>query len=376
MGASRYREIDFLRAYAIIYVIFLHVVKPVTQHIVVSGFIFKYLDFGTGVDIFFAISGFVIARSVSSLWVGERRAFSVATCRLVLSFYRKRFLRLWPAAAVCLFYNFLATWVFGLLALWTGREQSGWPNPLESAWRFIAGLVYVYNFYEMENPSWLGYLWSLSVEWQFYIIFPILLIFFRNNLWRSLVLVCLFLVLFFVQPGGVCWWMFRCDGIIFGVLAYIWASGSRADTRGGSNRFRQALGKTTSTIALLLIPLLPATVFPQRTGIAAVSFLAAGLVLMARADRGYIPTFGLCRIITWIGNRSYSLYLVHLPVFLTVENIYFQVWGVSSFKSLSFLTLLLIIIVCLGLSAAVAELLYRSFERPFQILSHSIPLRV
>ncbi len=158
MQKPQYRpDIDGLRAIAVILV--------VAYHAGVPGFEFGFI----GVDIFFVISGFLI----TSLLIRELESSDSIN---LLSFYGRRVRRLMPAMAVVI----IASLVLGYLFLTPiGQQQS----LAESA---IASIAFFANYYFIATTG--GYfdgptdqvpllhMWSLSVEEQFYAIWPVLLI--------------------------------------------------------------------------------------------------------------------------------------------------------------------------------------------------------
>lgn len=106
---------------------------------------------GLGVTIFFIISGFLI----TSLLMSERlRTGSVS----LKAFYMRRALRIFPA-----FYTFILIMAFADLVGWVHL----------SAIDFASALTYVVNYYP-DRPWNIGHLWSLSVEEQFYLLWPVL----------------------------------------------------------------------------------------------------------------------------------------------------------------------------------------------------------
>lgn len=156
MMASRRLDIEGLRGLAILMVVSYHAQLPFAS----GGFV--------GVDIFFAISGYLIAGQLA------RELAKTGTVRLV-DFYARRARRLLPAAALTI----LGTFIVARLVL----------SPLEQAnfaGTALAAGLYVTNFWFAQratdylaappesNP--LLHMWSLAVEEQFYLVWPVLLL--------------------------------------------------------------------------------------------------------------------------------------------------------------------------------------------------------
>ncbi|MGO4705898.1 acyltransferase family protein [Microvirga sp. 2MCAF38] len=154
-------DVDGLRAVAVLAVVFYHAFPDVLK----GGFV--------GVDIFFVISGFLISTVIiNSL---ERGSFRFA------DFYARRVRRIFPALAIVL----VSCLVFGWIALLAGEyEQLGK--------HIAAGATFFSNFTLWSESSYfdnsaetkpLLHLWSLGIEEQFYLIWPILLLFlFKKNI--------------------------------------------------------------------------------------------------------------------------------------------------------------------------------------------------
>jgi peptidoglycan/LPS O-acetylase OafA/YrhL len=161
----RYRaDIDGLRAVSILLVVAYHAQPWLVQ----GGFI--------GVDIFFVISGFLITRIILS----EAKASTFSS----LAFYARRVRRIFPALIVVLATTYLIGW---FILLPDGFALLGKST--------AAGVAFVSNLFQLhqtgyfapdaaENP--LLHLWSLGIEEQFYIFWPLLLVLLFGSKYRRL----------------------------------------------------------------------------------------------------------------------------------------------------------------------------------------------
>ena len=171
--ALNYRaDIDGLRTFAVLAVIFFHAFPD----LVLGGF--------TGVDVFFVISGFLIS---TILYKGlDGQAFSF------IDFYIRRIRRIFPA----LIFVLTACYVFGWFALLEDEYKQLGLHTATSA-GFVSNLVFWSESGYFDNATEtkpLLHLWSLAIEEQFYIFWPILL----WQAWRrnfSFLLLILFLLL-------------------------------------------------------------------------------------------------------------------------------------------------------------------------------------
>lgn len=143
MKLKYFPEIDSLRAIAVLMVLFHHFFSE------------KLLLGNTGVDIFFVLSGFLITGIL--LNYKERKTFNDS----IKTFYYRRFLRIFP-----IYYLFIiAAWLLQRKMLHSGELFA------------VAG--YYYNFYIIgggETSAPFNHLWSLSVEEQFYIFWPFVIL--------------------------------------------------------------------------------------------------------------------------------------------------------------------------------------------------------
>ncbi|VEL96568.1 peptidoglycan/LPS O-acetylase OafA/YrhL [Alteromonas sp. 76-1] len=157
----KFREdINALRAIAVVSVVLFH-------------FNHDWLPGGfAGVDVFFVISGFLMTMIIVKGL--EKETFSI------LSFYKARVRRIIPALAVlCFVLMFLGLFLLSPIDYLNLGKHSA------ASLTFLSNMVYWTEsnyFNPSSNEKWLLHTWSLSVEWQFYLIYPIALVILRKFL--------------------------------------------------------------------------------------------------------------------------------------------------------------------------------------------------
>ena len=201
---QRLGDIDILRGYAATLVAVGHFLgecpwDPNSRRIAST------LDFSTGVDLFFVISGFVISLALAPMWNVTSKSDAVQMRNVPLRFYQKRFLRLWPALAVWSLFIFLMSFIF-----FGGTRFPYWTV---TTYLFIASLTYLFNFAYAAFGSPIGHFWSLAVEWQFYMLFPFILLFARSDMIGAVLVIVILAISVVTQVGGARW-VFKFDGIV------------------------------------------------------------------------------------------------------------------------------------------------------------------
>jgi peptidoglycan/LPS O-acetylase OafA/YrhL len=270
-----------------------------------------------GVDIFFVLSGFLITALLCEEWM---RDGSVS----LKGFYIRRARRLLPALLVM-----LALYAAAMAVL---HRHDDILYPLRSA---ALVLLYVANWAMMFDVTsiqyHLGHTWSLSIEEQFYLIWPFLLLWmFRRRVSRRGVLRVVGLgIVASVVVHLVLW----ADGAPFrrayygldtrafsllvgcaiGLMA-AWGMLPRAGRAVGP--LRAAAYLSLATLALLVATSTFGVVYPADWIYLAASVAAGAIVVALMA----LPGDPLARALAWsplvwIGRLSYSLYLWHFPVF-------------------------------------------------------------
>ncbi|MFD0725095.1 acyltransferase family protein [Lysobacter brunescens] len=267
-----------------------------------------------GVDLFFVLSGFLIGLQVlAPLARGERLSFS--------DFYLRRAFRILPA-----FWAVLAVYL-----LWPGfREAPG----MEPWWKFA--LFFVNLSIDYGSNAAFSHAWSLCVEEHFYLLFPILALgFARLRSGIALALFCVALVLGGIALRSAIWLHFdalapdynwfveeiyyptwnRLDGLLAGVLLAAWKTYRPASWGRVAARANLVFIVGLATMALSF------WLFRERTGLLGNSIgwpvLSLGLAMLVFAGTQSGSWIGRRAFpgAAWLAAVSYSLYLVHKPVY-------------------------------------------------------------
>lgn len=321
-------EIELLRAVAIIFTLFQHLgilLMPSKD-----AWVFFNLNnpYWGGVDLFFCISGFVISKSMVRSWhnlTAEKHWLEIKR------FWIRRFFRIVPTLWLWIGLSLVATLYFNE----SGVFGPIGPNIMDS----VAAVLNYSNAHVFlcvighsscgPNPVY----WSLSLEEQFYFALPIL--FFLPKRLVVLVVAALILVQLPIhrmpweQTTGGALWFIRTDAILLGVLiAYL----SMTSFYLRLSAILEAKYRCRAAVSFCLIILLSAIprsgFYFAAGGIALVSCL---LVLLASFDKGFLfrkTTFS--KPFLWIGTRSFSIYLMHMPLYYFVNEIAFRISGFSA----------------------------------------------
>lgn len=214
-SSRRIGELEVLRAVAILMVLAAHI--PFNLLFWPSRFSHPLYTCGTwsGVDLFFAVSGFVIARSL--LPQLEAAPNFRAYLHLCAAFWMRRAWRLWPSAWL---------WLLMPLPLCIFFNRANVYGSLHANWSMaVAGFVNLVNFHLAHIYSKHGTdvgtafaQWSLSLEEQFYMLLPIAALVLRRYL-PALMLGLV--VLAFFMPDTALAWMIRSGAVAAGVLLAI-----------------------------------------------------------------------------------------------------------------------------------------------------------
>ncbi|MGN6754202.1 MAG: acyltransferase family protein [Intrasporangium sp.] len=355
--SARIPGLDGLRAVAILAVLLYHLDASWLP----GGFL--------GVDVFFVVSGFLI----TTLLVRELQS----TGRVALgSFWLRRARRLIPALVLTVAVSILiARVVSSDLLVQAGRQVLG-ALTFSTNWvEITAGSSY----FDQTAPQLFMNFWSLAVEEQFYLVWPLvtlLLVRFarprtRVALTLAMAAASTALMAALFTPGADATRVYygtdtHLMGLMLGAaLAFAWTSPAlalrvRPSAWGAGARF--AVPSAAAILALLLVILDEERAATFRGGITLAS-LATAVLVAGLLDRGGSRAALWQRladhpVLTWVGIRSYAIYLWHWPVILLVSGDLPSVPGTTQHA----LTRAWAVLV----TVALADLTFRLVETPFR----------
>ena len=342
--------IDGLRALAVLSVIAFHL----RSSLMPGGF--------TGVDVFFVISGYVVSGSLV-------RSEAVGFWRFALEFYRRRIFRIYPALVVCL--------ILGA-ALQTLLIPESWLSSTSSRTAIYAffgcsnlALVWFNDGYFSPRVEFNSFThtWSLAVEEQFYLIFPVLLYFWmrsrgQHRLQRAAAdwLLPIIVVISFIwsaiettQAPQHAYYLLPSRFWELGLGALL----NRCHLQSKLLATSRGAASTCLSLGLLVLAAgflwsnathfpFPYALLPATGSLLVIAGLAGG-ALTGRSVADILTN----RFARYIGRQSYSLYLWHWPVLVLFR------WTVG-LESVVNSWLALMLIACLSL------LSYYLVERPFR----------
>lgn len=337
------KEIDGLRALAVIMVLAYHLKIPFAK----SGLL--------GVTVFFVISGYLI----TGILINEIEESGGVDLK---NFWLRRIRRLLPAVLSMAVVMIFVSAVVNRVVFTKGC------NDLLSAvfgynnwWQIFRKVSYFEN---AGAPSPFTHCWSLAIETQFYLIYPILLILLSKARNRGKVFAAVTAVLAMISvvlmgvlysPDGDPSRVYygtdtRAFSLLIGALAAIQKEYHiiKVKLRG---KLWAVIGSISVLILIGMMMLISSySSFLYYGGQAIVSVLAAFVVYAVTVSRSLLNIILGSSILKWIGDRSYSIYLWHYPIIVLMSGGKRAAWW--------------IVILEVVLSVGFAELSYRFIETP------------
>ncbi len=329
-------DVDGLRAIAVIPVVFFHAS--------IAGFGGGFV----GVDVFFVISGFLI----TSLLAKEIIQGQFSTRQ----FYERRLRRIFPA----LITMFAFCWIIGS-ALLMPHDFRAFARSTVASGLFSSNILFWLEggyFDGAAEIKPLLHTWSLSVEEQFYIVFPVLLAVLLNKIkyWKSVLIIIFFASLLscglltqsrpnaaFYLPFFRVWELLAGSFVALFIGFYPFSS----------IRLRTILSLVGAGFLLwAMLTFDRSTVFP---GFEAVFPCLGATLIIAYAHGTYVGRILATAPLVWIGKLSYSLYLWHWPIIVFIK--YYTGRDLEVDEK----------VFVVGISVLVAYLSLRFIETPFRV---------
>lgn len=355
MGKKRryIKELDGIRAIAVIMVLAYHLKLALFK----SGFL--------GVTVFFVLSGYLI----TGILISEVEEEGTIDLK---NFWLRRIRRLVPAVMSMAVVIIFVSAVVNRIIFTKGCKD------------FLASVLGFNNWWQIFNkvsyfeaagvPSPFTHCWSLAIETQFYLIYPLILLgiyklvksrgegranrgllFAGVTLLLALISVILMIVLFDPQQDASRVYYgtdTRAFSLLFGaLLAILWEY--RMVPRRLSASVNMVLGSVSFAVLLVMtIAINGSSNFWYRGGQFVGTILTVLVIYTVSGRKTWLSRFLSNPVLKWIGDRSYSIYLWHYPIILLIS---------KGIKASWWITLIEIV-----LSVVLAELSYRFIETPIR----------
>ena len=345
--------LDGIRAIAVIMVLAYHLKLALFK----SGFL--------GVTVFFVLSGYLI----TGILISEVEEEGTIDLK---NFWLRRIRRLVPAVMSMAVVIIFVSAVVNRIIFTKGCKD------------FLASVLGFNNWWQIFNkvsyfeaagvPSPFTHCWSLAIETQFYLIYPLILLgiyklaksrgegrakrgllFAGVTLLLALISVILMIVLFDPQQDASRVYYgtdTRAFSLLFGaLLAILWEY--RMVPRRLSVSVNMVLGSVSFAVLLVMtIAINGSSNFWYRGGQFVGTILTVLVIYAVSGRKTWLSTFLSHPVLKWIGDRSYSIYLWHYPIILLIS---------KGIKASWWITLIEIV-----LSVVLAELSYRFIETPIR----------
>jgi peptidoglycan/LPS O-acetylase OafA/YrhL len=313
-----------------------------------------------GVDIFFVISGYVI--TVTSLHLQSKN-----NLLFLKAFYLRRILRLTPA----FLFFILCCSIINLLIVSPNQGLQQWNakvglSALLGVSNFVIPKVTGDYFSVYSQDLLFLHTWSLSIEFQFYAIAPLLFIFLRNSTRKMYFKIIVLFAVILISLSSDLWlpkvkMLSPWFDYYFSTFGRIWEFAIGAllaviHTRTSKN-VRQSSSLRNKLLYIPLFMLFACSFIEShfflesRIGFLVPTILTAIFIHLSAISSTHLSSNSLFRrVFSFIGDRSYSIYLWHYPIYISIKTVYTEKlsWWV--------------ILMAFSLTLMVSDFSYRFFE--------------
>lgn len=343
-------DVDVLRAIAVILVFLYHLNVPFIK----GGFI--------GVDVFFVISGYLISKKIlASVESGDFN---------LINFFWGRAFRLLPASIVVIIATLIAGAIFFS------------PVHLERLGKSaVMGLAFLANFFFYGEAGYfdvskdykpLLHMWSLSLEEQFYFIWPFMLLAYsklkskriKTLSYSSLLVVASIatqLVLLRDQSAAFFLLPFRVPEFLLGFI--VAEANLKIENKNYIQSFLTAIGLLLIFVSAFSYS--SSLLFP---GFSALLPCIGAAIFIALPQQNFIKNFLQKKIIIYIGKISYSIYLLHWPIIVFYKYVVMRQLDIKDMILVSIMTLISSFLLCKYIENPAR----RAWAKNFNIKKYSI----
>jgi len=297
-----------------------------------------FYQFGLyGVQVFWSISGFIFFWKYRET-ISERRITGKA-------FFILRFSRLYPLHLATLLL------VAALQIFYMSRNGDPFVYGSDDLYHFGLQLLMASNWIPGVASSFNGPIWSISLEILVYLLFFVVLRYLGSSLLLSLGLIAAAAIAYQLNHGPI----FQCI-----VCFYVGGTSATLAKTPAARRHRRLLGAASIAI-LVLVPLIGDRLhlFHLKPVVQTVVIAYIAVLLYVLAEHFEIPRVLESSVLT-VGNMTYSSYLIHFPIQLSIANVCAAAGlAIPKESTVFFVAYLSSVLVC-------AALIYRYFEMPCQ----------
>ncbi len=355
-----YHDIDTLRGFAVLLVIWFHA-SNFTYNLLadtsLDSFTLNYLNIAllgqTGVDLFFVLSGFLITGILIDTHKDPDR---------YKKFLIRRTLRIFP-----LYYGFLAAFVVMSIIL----GATVWPDILQY-------IFYVQNWslqHRLDHFAYLNHTWSLAVEEQFYIIWPVLFwacykrsLKLTIGMTLALIILSTLLRFYFIEidqyKRAANFTLSHMDGLVLGALLSILVKHYGASLEKNLKNIKYVA--IFCGLIALCIPVLSHTpldahqnIIKYGLSVSALFYVSILAIIILKASRQETEKSHSINMMQKIGKVSYGVYVFHMPVCLIAADL------CNKYIGGFWLSHVIVFLLTAFVSYFCAKLCYEEYEKRF-----------
>ena len=300
-------HLDGLRGIAILMVLSFHFLEE-----------YKFFNIGwSGVDLFFIISGYLLTG----------RLFTYKDDKaVIIKFYFNRFLRIIPLYALFLLLFFFA--IYFLISKNNFTNLVSYKNNILGIAFFMTNWLLIKH--QIPSLGYLGHLWSLAVEEQFYLILPWFVIYIKSikkQLLIAIISVIIILIFrniyyfIFLTKGNILniYWntFLRADSFFTGIILYIVTSYYKLNFKIKYLIFAIIISVVSILIGGLSNNSFRITPFFVTIGFTLINIFFSCIILLLLSDnKNFAKRITNLRFLKFTGKISFGMYIIHWPLFL------------------------------------------------------------